>query len=103
MGAGSCRRNRGRPPMENIMQTIEIADELLHKIKELSQEGGYGSIDAWLKEAVENQFAILHRQKAEGIAGRIREGLHGRGHTEVELLNDFEAFRERLNRDASQT
>ena len=85
------------------MQTIEIADELLRKMKELCREGGYDSVDIWLEEAVENQFVALRRKKAEGIAQRIREGLHSQGYTEAEILNDFEVFRERLRRNAGQT
>jgi Arc/MetJ-type ribon-helix-helix transcriptional regulator len=85
------------------MQTIEIADELLDKMKELCREGGYDSVDAWLKEAVEDQLISLRRGKAEGVAKLIREGLHSRGHTEEEILNDFEVFRARLRRDANQT
>ena len=84
------------------MQTLEIADELLHKMKELCREGGYDDVDAWLEEAVDNHFAALRQKKAEGIVERIREGLHSRGHTEAEILNDFEEFRERLRQDAGQ-
>lgn len=84
------------------MQTIEIADELLQKMKELCREAGYDSVDTWLEEAVESQFASLQRKKAEGIATRIRDGLRSRGHTEAEILKDFEVFRERLGRDARQ-
>lgn len=85
------------------MQTIEISNELLKKLKELCREGGYESIDAWLEEVVESQFAAMRRKKAEGIARRVRQGLYSRGHTEEELLKDFEVFRERLGRDAGPT
>ena len=83
------------------MQTIVISDELLNKLEELRREGGYESIDTWLEEAVESQFTSLRRKKAEVIAGRIRKGLHNRGHAEEDILKDFEAFRERLRNDAS--
>lgn len=82
------------------MQTIVVSDELLNKLEELCQEGGYASIDTWLEEAVESQFTSLRRKKAEEIAGRIRKGFHNRGHTEEEILKDFETFRERLRSDA---
>ncbi len=85
------------------MQTIAVSDELLDKLEELRREGGYLSVDAWLEEAVESQFASLRRKKAEGIARRIGEGLDNRGHTEEEILNDFEVFRERLRSDAGPT
>ena len=49
---------------------------------------------------MENQFTSLRRKKAEEIAGRIRKGFHNRGHTEEEILKDFEVFRERLKIDA---
>lgn len=82
------------------MQTIEISNDLLNKLKELCREGGYENIGTWLEETVENQFTAVRRQRAEGIAKHIREGLYSRGHTEEEVLNDFKVFRERLRRDA---
>ena len=84
---------------DGVMQTIMIPDELLHKLEELCREKGYESIDTWLEEAVESQFASLRRKKAEEIAGRIRRGFHERGYTEEEILKDFETFRERLRDD----
>ena len=82
------------------MQTILISDELLNKLEELCREGGYESVDTWLEEAVASQFTSLRRKKAEQIARRIRKGVRNRGHTEEEILKDFETFRERLRRDA---
>ncbi len=84
------------------MQTIVVSDKLLIKLKELCQEGGYDSVDAWLEEAVEHQMATLRRQKAEEIARRIRQGLQSQGHTEEEILSDFEAFRRQRECEADQ-
>ena len=82
------------------MQTIEISDELLSKIEGLCREGGYDSLDAWLEAAVDIQFTSLRQSKAEKIAARVSDGLRERGHTEDEILRDFELFRERLSRNA---
>ena len=81
------------------MQTIEISEEVLRKIEDLCREGGYDSLDAWLEAAVDSQLTTLRLSKAEKIAGRVSEGLRERGHTEDEILKDFEVFRERLRGD----
>ncbi len=83
------------------MQAIDVSDELLCRLDELRKEGGYKDIETCLAEAVEHQLTELRRQKAEGIANRIRQGLTERGHTEEEVLKDFEAFRLRLRQDGS--
>lgn len=76
------------------MQAIDISDELLCRLDELRREGGYEDIESCLKKAVEYQLIELRRKKAERIAQRIRQGLVERGHTEEEILKDFEAFRQ---------
>lgn len=53
------------------------------------------NVEVCLKQAVERQLAELRRQKAERVAKRIWQGLAERGHTEEEILKDFEAFRQR--------
>ncbi len=85
------------------MQTISVSEEVLDKLKVLCQEEGYESLEICLEKAIERQFSGLHRRKAEGIARRIREGLSERGHTEEETLRDFEAFRQRLEKNGSTT
>ena len=85
------------------MQTISVSEELLDRLKVLCQEEGYESLEVCLEKAVEKQFSDLRRRKAEGIAKRIREGLAERGHTEEEILRDFETFRQRLRQNGSTT
>lgn len=83
------------------MQTIGVSEEVLDKLKVLCQEEGYESLEICLEEVVERQFSVLHRRKAEGIANRTREGLAERAHTEEEVLRDFEAFRQQLEKNGS--
>lgn len=78
-----------------------MSDELLRRLDELRKEGGYKDIETCLIETVERQLTELRRQKAEGIAKRIRQGLAEKGYTEDEILKDFEAFRQRLRQDGS--
>jgi hypothetical protein len=78
------------------METIQISEFLLEKLKKLRQEGGYATIERGLEHAVEQYLLELRRQKAEKNSDQIREGLAQRGHTEDEILRDFEAFRKRL-------
>ena len=88
---------------ESPMQTISVSEELLDKLKVLCREEGHESLEVCLEKAVERQFSDLCRRKAEGIAGRVREGLAERGHTEDEILRDFETFRQRLRQNGSTT
>ena len=85
------------------MQTLEISETVLDKLKVLCEEAGYESLQACLEQVVERQFSDLRRQKAEDIAARIRKGLSERGHTEAEILRDFEIFRQRLRENGSTT
>ena len=77
------------------MQAIDVSDELLRRLDELRREGGYENIETCLQDAVDHQLTEVRRQKAEGIANRIRQGLVERDHTEEEILKNFEAFRQR--------
>lgn len=83
------------------MQTIDISEDLLSKLNALCREGGYESLEVCLDKAVERQFSDLRRRKAEGIAERIRQGLSEKGHSEEEILKDFDAFRDRLRQNGS--
>jgi predicted DNA-binding protein len=83
------------------MKAIDISDELLRRLDELRKEGGYKDIETCLMEAVERQLTELRRQKAEGIAKRIRQGLAEKGYTEDAILKNFENFRKRLRQDGN--
>lgn len=82
------------------METLAISEELQRRLGELCREGGYESMEQCLAQVVDGRLVELRRQRAEQIARRIRQGLTERGHTEEEVLRDFEAFRQRLREDA---
>lgn len=83
------------------MEAIEVSGVLLEKLSELKEEGGYGSLETGLEKAIEHHLGDLRRQKAENISKQIRQGLAERGHTQEEVLKDFEAFRERIGQNGS--
>lgn len=83
------------------METIHISESLLEKLGKLRQEGGYETIESGLEHAVEYRLLELRRQKAEKISGQIREGLARKGHTENEILKDFEVFRQQLRQNGT--
>ena len=85
------------------MQTISVSEESIDKLKVLCREEGHESLGVCLEEAVGRQLSDLRRRKAERIAKRIQEGLAERGHTEEEILRDFETFRKRLRQNGSTT
>ena len=70
------------------MQIIQTSEELLGKIEDLWEPGRMA------RSGCGQPAYLTSPEQARRIAA---EGLHEQGHTEDEILRDFEIFRERLS------
>ena len=84
------------------MEVITLSDDVIAAIRKVVERGGYRDSDQFIREAIEEKLSLIGKLSVKKevfkIAGENKERMRQKDIKEEEMLEEFEKFRENINR-----